>query len=162
MKIFRIAVASLVVLWAVAALAQSDSRASFEKVKSLEGTWVGKSAKGPIEVSFRTTSGGSAVMSEIRAADEDMISMFHLDGDRLLMTHYCAAGNQPRMQATASPDGKTFTFDFIDGTNLTLAAGHMQRMVLTILDESHHSEDWTFLQPDGKEHREHFDLQRKS
>ena len=46
-------------------------------------------------------------MSEIDGHD-DMISMLHLDADRLLMTHYCGAGNQPRMQAEASSDGKTF------------------------------------------------------
>ncbi len=160
MKLRRFSVAMLVVLLAAAAVAQSDAKASFEKLKSLEGTWVGKSTKGPLAVSFRTTSGGTAVMSEIRAPQEDMISMFHMDGDRLLMTHYCAAGNQPRMQAQASPDGKTFTFEFIDGTNLSANTGHMQRMVLTVIDETHHTEDWTFVQ-DGKEVREHFDLQRK-
>jgi hypothetical protein len=91
-----------------------------------------------------------------------MISMFHMDGKRLLMTHYCAAGNQPRMQAQASPDGKTLTFEFVDATNLDSPdAGHMQRMVLTMIDENHHTEDWTFVNH-GKEMHEHFDLQRKS
>ena len=71
----------------------------------------------PVEVDYRVTSNGSALMSEIKGK-EDMISMFHLDGDRVLMTHYCGAGNQPRMVASASPDGKTFTFDFLDATNL--------------------------------------------
>ena len=68
-------------------------------------------------------------MSEIKGK-EDMITMFNLDGDRLLMTHYCACGNQPRMVASASPDGKTITFDFLDATNLaTPDAGHMNRLV---------------------------------
>jgi hypothetical protein len=162
MKAFRIAVASLVVLFAVAALAQSDAHASFEKLKSLQGTWTGKNSQGqPLQVVFRTTSAGSAIMSEIEGK-EDMISMFHLDGDRLMMTHYCGAGNQPRMRAQASPDGKTFTFDFFDGTNIVPPnAGHMRHMVLTILDENHHTEDWTFVQEDGKQLSEHFDLQRK-
>ena len=38
-------------------------------------------------------------MSEIKGK-EDMISMFNLDGDRVVLTHYCAAGNQPRMVAS--------------------------------------------------------------
>jgi hypothetical protein len=92
--------------------------------------------------------------------DEDMISMFHIDNDRVLMTHYCAAGNQPRMQASMSPDGKTITFTFLDATNLAgPKAGHMEHLVITMPDVDHHSEDWTFVQ-DGKETREHFDLAR--
>jgi hypothetical protein len=162
MKTFKISLA-LLMLFSMAAAAQSDSRASFAAIKSLQGAWVGRNPKGQsLEVSFRTTSGGSAVMSEIRSPEEDMISMFHMDGKRLLMTHYCAAGNQPRMQAQASPDGKTLTFEFVDATNLDSPdAGHMQRMVLTMIDENHHTEDWTFVNH-GKEMHEHFDLQRKS
>ena len=163
MKKSRIALPLLVVLFSIAAAAQSDAGASFDKIKSLDGTWVGKNSKGQsFEVTFRTTSGGSAVMSEIQAPGEDMITMFHMDRGRLLMTHYCAAGNQPRMQAKTSPDGNTFTFEFLDATNLdSPAAGHMHRMVLTVIDKNHHTEDWTFLQ-DGKEMKEHFELQRKS
>ena len=117
----------------------------------------------PLQVSFKVVSGGSAVMSEIHGhGPENMISMFHLDGpNRLLMTHYCGAGNQPRMQASVSPDGKTITFTFVDATNLASPdAGHMQRMVLTMLDDNHHTEEWTFVDH-GKEMKELFDLRRK-
>jgi hypothetical protein len=93
---------------------------------------------------------------------EDMISMIHMDGDRLLLTHYCEAGNQPRMSATASPDGKTITFNFLDATNLSSPdAGHMNRVIFTFVDANHHTEDWQFLDH-GKERVEHFDLQKKS
>ncbi|HEY3972290.1 MAG TPA: hypothetical protein VGM18_04750 [Candidatus Sulfotelmatobacter sp.] len=91
-----------------------------------------------------------------------MISMFNLDGpDKLLMTHYCAVGNQPRMQASVSPDGKTITFTYVGATNLaTPDAGHMQQMVLTVLDDNHHTEDWIFVDH-GKEMKQFFDLRRK-
>ena len=99
-------------------------------------------------------------MSEIQG-EEDMITMFHLDGDRLLLTHYCGAGNQPRMKATASPDGKTITFDFVDATNLASPQiGHMHRVIFSFPDADHHTEEWIFLQ-DGKEARERFELQRQ-
>jgi len=162
MKAYRTATALLLVMFAVYALAQSGAQASFEKLKTLQGTWTGKNSQGdPLQVVFRATSAGSAILSEI-VGKEDMISMFHMDVDRLMMTHYCGAGNQPRMVAKASPDGKTFTFDFLDGTNIVPpTTGHMQHMVLTIVDENHHSEDWTFVQEDGKKLSEHFDLQRK-
>ncbi len=116
-------------LAACAALAQWDAQKSFDRLKSLVGSWRGKDADGkPVETSFRNTAGGSALMSEITTGDEDMISMIHLDGDRLLLTHYCPAGNQSRMKASVSPDGKTIMFDFIDATNLSSSeAGHRNR-----------------------------------
>ena len=161
MKSLRYFVAAVTLL-ACAAVAASglDAKTSFAAVKSLTGSWEGKTADGkPVKVSYRVTAGGSAVMSEIMG-DEDMITMFHLDGERLLMTHYCGAGNQPRMVATASPDGKVLTFDFVDGTNLDSAhPGHMQRLVLTMVDDNHHTEEWDFG-GGGKEMKEVFELQR--
>ncbi|MGA7907129.1 MAG: hypothetical protein WCA16_06945 [Candidatus Sulfotelmatobacter sp.] len=161
-KSIRIAVATVAVLASAAALAQSDAQKSFNQLKSLAGTWEGKTAEGnAVQVSFRETAGGSALMSEIMGR-EDMITMFHLDGpNRLLMTHYCGAGNQPRMQASPSPDGKTITFDFVDATNLASPdAGHMSRLVVAMLDANHHTEEWTFTDH-GKGMKQFFDLQRK-
>ncbi len=146
------------------ALAQTDAQRAFNAIKNLPGTWEQKRADGQtLQVTYKVVSGGSAVMSEIMGmGPEDMITMFHLDGsNKLMMTHYCGAGNQPRMVASASPDGKTFTFTYVDATNLaTPDAGHMETMVLTVFDENHHTEAWTFLDH-GKETQEFFDLRRK-
>jgi hypothetical protein len=162
MKSLRAAFAVLLALLATAAFAQSDSHAAFEKLKSLEGTWAGKGSEGQsLTVTFRTTSAGSAIMSEIQGP-ENMISMFHLDGDRLMLTHYCATGNQPRMIGTMSADGRTLTFNFLDATNvLSSQPGHMQGVVLTMLDPNHHTEEWSFLAKDGSTHHETFDVQRQ-
>jgi hypothetical protein len=160
MKSLRIAVSILFVLAATVAVAQSDAKATFERLKSLNGIWEGKTSNGaPFKITFRTISGGSAVLSEI-TGEENMVTMFHVDNDRVLATHYCAAGNQPRMQASMSPDGKTITFSFVDATNMaTPKAGHMDHLVITIPDADHHSEEWTFLQ-DGKEMKEQFTMTR--
>ena len=161
MKSLRVLLSLLLVALATTAFAASDVQTAFEKLKSLEGAWAGKADDGrSVQVSNRVISGGSVVMSEIQ--NENMISMFHLDGDRLLMTHYCSAGNQPRMQGTISPDGKTITFNFLDATNLLSSQpGHMQRLVVTILDDNHHTEEWDFLDKAGTvHHHELFDLQR--
>jgi len=163
MKVLRIALSLGLLLAATAALSQTAAQKSYDQLKSLDGIWEGKNSKGePLHVSFRDTAGGSALMSEIMGeGHHDMVSMIHLDGpNRLLMTHYCGAGNQPRMAATTSPDGKTITFDFFDATNLsTPDAGHMQRVVIALLDANHHTEDWTF-NDHGKEMKELFDLRR--
>src|SRR5262249_48561148 len=138
---------------------------SFNQLKVLTGAWSGKTSEGkPVDVTFRDTAGGSAFISEIRSANhghEDMVSMINMDGpNRIMLTHYCSAGNQPRMAATGSPDGKTLTFDFIDATNLASPdSGHMQRVVFTMLDANHHTEEWDFV-GEGKEKKEVFDLRR--
>ena len=161
MKAFRYAVTIAIVLCGCA-LAQSNAQKSFDTLKALAGSWEGKNNQGQtIRVSFRETAGGSALLSEIHGhGPENMISMFHLDGDRLLMTHYCGAGNQPRMKGTLAPDGKSVVFDFIDATNLASPdAGHMHHVVFTMPDADHHTEEWTFLDH-GKEMKELFTLQR--
>jgi hypothetical protein len=164
MKSIRMAVPFAMLLAAVLAVAQSGAEKEFTQLKSLSGTWEGKTSKGEsTQVQFKVTGNGSALMSEILGHHDDMISMFHLDGpDKLLMTHYCGAGNQPRMKATTSTDGKTITFDFLDATNLDgKQAGHMRHLVIALVDENHHTEEWTFAAANGGEMKELFDLWRK-
>jgi len=161
MKTVRLATTLMFVLVTSVAFAASAAQKSFEDLKALDGTWEGTVKNGqPVEVDYRVTSNGSALMSEIKGK-EDMISMFNLDGSRIMMTHYCSSGNQPRMVASASPDGKTFTFAFIDGTNLaTPDAGHMSRLIISMPDANHHTEEWIY-NDHGKEMKEVFDLWRK-
>ncbi|MGA8030357.1 MAG: hypothetical protein WB992_24705 [Bryobacteraceae bacterium] len=160
-KLTRILIAATIALSAACALAQTDAERAFTAIKNMPGTWGGTSVEGPVTVTFKVTSGGSAVMSEI-LGKEDMISMFHMDNHRLLLTHYCAVGNQPRMQAAVSPNGKVITFTYVDATNLgTPDAAHMQQMILTVIDDNHHTEEWVFA-GQGKEHKVLFDLHRKA
>jgi hypothetical protein len=163
-KLTRTTIAIVALFAASVAFAQTDAQKSFDQIKTLTGSWEGTANGKPLDVSFSDLSNGSAVMSEIHGGgpEHHMVSMFHLDGaDRLLITHYCSVGNQPRMLASASPDGKTFTFTYLDATNLANPdAGHMQKLVIAVLDNNHHTEDWTFLDH-GKEMKQFFDLRRK-
>lgn len=158
----RIAILTLI-LAATAAWAQSNARKEFDQIRALQGEWVGKTQQGmDVSVGFRETAGGSAILSEIHGhGPENMVSMIHMDNDRLMMTHYCGAGNQPRMVASPSPDGKSITFTFIDATNLASPkTGHMEKVIFTMPDADHHIEEWTFVQ-DGKVTKEIFELHRK-
>ena len=163
MKLRKIAIAAatlIVVLSASFVMAESVGRKTFDQLKGMEGNWAGKNQQGqPIQVTFRMTAGGSALMSEIHGhGPENMITMFHLDGDRLLMTHYCGAGNQPRMKVISS-DAKSVSFEFMDGTNIGPGDGHMQHVTFTQPDANHHVEGWIFLDH-GKEMKEVFTLER--
>jgi hypothetical protein len=150
----------LVALIACTFAAASDARQSFDQLKALEGNWAGKGWEGrPVSISFRMTSSGSALMSEIQErGPENMVTMIHLDGDRLLLTHYRGAGNQPRMKLIdATP--KSLTFEFFDGTNIGPGDGHMQRVTFTQPDATHQVEEWVFLDH-GQEHTEIFTLEK--
>lgn len=142
------------------AFAEADPHKAFDMLKGLEGKWVRTNTEGkPLEVTFRMTAGGSALLSEIHGhGPENMITMFHMDGDRLIMTHYCGAGNQPRMKVV-SADAKSVSFEFFDGTNIGPESGHMQHLTITQPDANHHVEEWVFVDH-GKEMKESFALER--
>jgi hypothetical protein len=172
----RIALSVLFVLVAAAAFAadtaavQSDAQKSFDKLKTLEGSWEGRVTTVPpnpdienksVQATLRVTSMGNAIMHEMRGAGrpDDPITMLYLDGDRLLLTHYCDAGNRPRMTGKMSPDGKTVEFDFLDVAGGT-QYGRMDHAVFTVIDANHHTEDWTYMEPGDKPMHAHIDLQR--
>jgi hypothetical protein len=159
MKVCRLIL--LVLLLSAAALAQSDAAKAFDKMKLLAGTWEGKTADGhAVSEKFQVMSAGGSLMSDLNA-EEAMTSMFYLDGDRLMMTHFCPSKNQPRMKATISPDGSTITFDFLDATNLATAeTGHMHRAIYILSAPDSLAEEWTWRQS-GKESKERFELHRK-
>ena len=158
MKYKHILTLGLALVLSLPASAQSDAQKSFDKLKALAGSWDGTMEGAPLHVSLRVTSMGSAIMHEIKGGGpEDPITMLTVDGDRLLLTHYCDAGNRPRMTGKMSPNGKTVEFELKDISGSTEM--HMHHSVFTIIDDNHHTEDWTFMMGDKPMHA-HFDLQR--
>lgn len=84
---------------------------------------------------FRVTAGGSAVHETIFPGSKmEMVSVYHLDRGRLLMTHYCVLGNQPRMKLnTRKSTARELVFDFDGGTNLDPRRDHhMHSMRVTL------------------------------
>jgi len=135
---------------------------AFEQIKTLAGEWEGTSSGRPVRTSFHVVANGSAVLNMLEPSGEpEMVSVFHLDGPALMVTHYCSAGNQPRMVARASYDPTLISFRFKDITNLSSpTAGHMRQVVLKVTDADHHRQEWTFRQ-DGKYHTAVFEFTRK-
>ena len=101
----RIAPSVLFVLMSLCTLtfAQSDAQKSFDKLKTLAGSWEGRVTSVPlnpdienklVQATLRVTSMGNAIMHEMTGAGrpDDPITMLYLDGDRLLLTHYCEIG----------------------------------------------------------------------
>ncbi|MGA8152851.1 MAG: hypothetical protein WB952_18015 [Terriglobales bacterium] len=162
MKLARKAVIPMLILASTTLFAQTDAQRILGRFKAMAGTWEGKSPGGDTnQVTYQLMAGGTAVMGEIHNGSGEMTSLFYVDGDRLLMTHFCPSGNQPRMIATISPDLKVVSFDFLDATNLpTPTAGHMHRAVYLFSDDDHYSEEWTWKQ-EGRGAKFHYEMQRK-
>ncbi len=131
---------------------QSKAQASYDKLKTLVGEWEGTASNGkPANVSYKLMSGGSALVETLTAGGEEtMVTIYHLDGDRLMVTHYCAAGNQPRMVgAPDSNNPNVITFKFLDATNLSSSeAGHMRSLVVTLVDKEHFTQQWSWREKD--------------
>ncbi|MFL6228934.1 MAG: hypothetical protein ACJ741_09150 [Pyrinomonadaceae bacterium] len=107
---------------------------------------------GTVNLTIRVTSTGNAVLHEVTGAGrpDDPITVFYVEGERLLLTHYCDAGNRPRMGGKMSPDGKTIDFTFVDISGST-QKGYMSRAVLGMIDADHHTEAWAYVLPDGRQ-----------
>jgi len=129
----------------------SDAQKAFDIMKTLTGSWEGTIMGLSTHITIRVTSSGNAIMHEATGPGrpDNPITMFYLDGDRLLLTHYCDAGNRPRMVGRISPDGKAVEFDFLDVSGNT-QRGMMNHMVFTVIDANHHSEAATYALPGNK------------
>jgi hypothetical protein len=162
-------VSILLTFAAAAAFGQSDAKTSFDKLKSLAGVWDGRMHTDPVmkdvegtsaRVTMRVTSMGNAMIHEITSSvrPDDPITMFYIDDGKLLLTHYCDAGNRPRMTAAMTPDGK-IDFEFLDVAG-PLKYGHMHHGTFTFVDADHHIEDWTYMMPGDKPVHAHVELTR--
>ena len=139
---------------------------SFDKMKTLDGAWVGNMLDGgkeyPATTRFTMVSDGSALMSWLgEGTPYEMVTVFHMDGPRLMATHYCAAHNQPRMVAAPSGDPNRVAFKFMDGTNIGPNDGHMQEVVFIFDGPDHHIQEWTSMDNHGKLSTGRFDFRRK-
>jgi hypothetical protein len=142
----------------ITSVAFAATNPGLEKLKSLTGDWKGTTPDGEsFTVSYQVISGGSAVLERLNKPD--MVTTYYLDGNNLMLTHYCMANNQPRMKA-GSLDGNKLQFQFVDATNLASSeAAHMHNMVLTFEDANHIQQDWTWSDK-GKMETHSFKLER--
>ena len=138
---------------ATAQSTDSDAKKAFEKMKTLAGSWQGTVMDIPINFTLRAASSGTAILHEGDTSrggpPKHEITMFYVEGDRLLSTHYCDAGNRSRWEGKMSPDGKAIEFSFLDVAGST-RGGYLKDMVITIIDADHHIVAFTFVMPDGK------------
>lgn len=147
-----------------AAPPESKGTSAMERMKSLEGVWEGKDPEGnAVTISYKLVSAGSSVEETIdhgKMGHDAMVTMYHLDGDKLMMTHYCSMGNQPRMRSKGLLSGR-LDFSYVDATNLKSPAEHrMTRLVMSFPDGDHFVQEWTSKEG-AREHVGRFEFTRK-
>ncbi len=150
------------VLAAEMGMPPAKSSPAFDQLKMLVGNWEapmpdGKTAK----ASYELVSAGSCLMERLDAPDgASMVTMYHLEGSRLVMDHYCAMNNVPHMRATSSPDGKRISFTFASGTNMAVASDpHMHALKVDLQDADHFTQEWS-MRSKGKDQPAVFRFQR--
>lgn len=162
------ALAAFPALAADPAPAPAAAAASFDKLKALAGDWVdvdgGFGMKDQVAVTYRLTGNGSAVVETLFAGTPtEMMTVYHKDGDHVVLTHYCSGGNQPRMRAKTAA-GNVLAFEFDGGTNIDPAKDahmHASRMEILSADEIKGEwQGWAGGKPDGA-HVARYHLKRK-
>jgi len=143
----------------------SKPSAGFTRLSPLVGEWEGQSPDGKaVHVSYQLVSGGTALLERLQTGtDPEMVTVYAPDGDRVAVTHFCSAGNQPQMETgPLGADAKDFSFEFIRATNLAApTAGHMHHLTVSLVDDTHFTEEWTW-EENGSAHTALFHFTRKA
>jgi hypothetical protein len=166
---------NLSILLALAALASlehgpaGDASEAFTRLRLLQGSWRGtytwtgaRTESGKMTATYRLTGNGSALIEDLAVGEQpSMTSAYHLDKGDLRMTHYCGAGNQPRLKAGSIDLTKNLIrFDFVDITNLpTPDFPHVHGFTIRLVDGDHIELEFAFIGK-GKESVEHIALTR--
>ncbi|HEX9728632.1 MAG TPA: hypothetical protein VGA37_09015 [Gemmatimonadales bacterium] len=139
----------------------SSATQAFERLRSLAGAWTfrdsleqGSVSARPLTVtgtvSYALVSNGTTIQETVNGPDHDtaeMISMIRVDGDRLVLDHYCSAGNQPRL-VSRGLEGNQVRFVFESGTGLASSGtGHIHAATFTFLPAGGFESHWTWLEP---------------
>lgn len=136
------------------AVAGERTVAGFEKIRALVGEWEATLPDGkPMRVTYEEINGG-AIEERYRSEDPmwwNMSTVYHLDNDRIMMSHYCSWGNHPRMTVTV-PDGAidTLDFRFLDMTYTRPDNGYMKDVSFQFRDKNHFTHRWVWHEK-GKE-----------
>lgn len=137
----------------------SPAAQAFERIKTIAGRWTfrdsveGASTRPAVVagiVSYTLVSNGTTIQETVSGPDHDvanMISMIRVDGDRLVLDHYCSSGTQPRLVSTGLEDNR-IRFVFESGTGLaSLATGHIHAATFTFLPDGGFESRWTWQEP---------------
>lgn len=127
---------------------KSRSAIAFERLTSLVGEWKGVQDGTEVKLTYTLTANGSALMEEFKPKDGPvMITMFSVDGDHLIATHYCSARNQPQMATEPIMEPKTnrLAFSLVRVTGMTTPDDwHNTGLAMLLEDNEHLTQEWKY------------------
>src|SRR6184192_1833542 len=126
---------------------KTKSEEAFDRLATLKGEWRGEQEGVKINLIYTLTANGSALMEEFRPESGPvMVTMFTVDGDHLIATHYCSAKNQPQMVTAAITDAqKPLEFSLARITGLkSQDAWHNTGLTLIQEDSDRLTQEWTY------------------
>ena len=139
------------------AVAGTKSEDAFAKLKTLVGTWSFAAENGKTAtMTYELQANGTALIEN----SGGMITVFHLDGESLMLTHYCMVGNQPRLRATRFDDANSLRFDFVDITGAKTDHGYISGLTFTWIDHDRINANWDYLDKKGVLNTVKFELTR--
>lgn len=142
------------------------AKSGLERFKSLAGEWVDEKDDSPtptVLASYRVVSAGSAVVETLfPGAKHEMVTVYHLDNDALVCTHYCAMGNQPTLECV-SIENNVLIFDERSCANVpNKAAPRMGWAKIDLSDPSRVRTDWRTITDGQRGDEPHaFNLKRR-
>ncbi|HEX7879371.1 MAG TPA: hypothetical protein VF720_08175 [Candidatus Eisenbacteria bacterium] len=145
---------------------QLDAPFAFERMKLLAGTWEGTAGKGdevvPATIRYEVTAGGTVLVQRLFPGSEgEMMTIFNLDGNDLVLTHYDAKGNQPRMRFDAAESASNlYTFRFNGGTNLGKSTKHVHAGTIHFVNANQIKAEWAVYAGSKKVGTSVFELKR--
>jgi hypothetical protein len=131
---------------------KTKSEEAFDRLATLKGEWTGEAFGVKTTLVYSVTANGSALMEQCRPEKgPEMITLFTIDGDHLIATHYCSAKNQPQMATSAIGDAaKPLAFSLVRVTGLK-SPDDFHNTGLTVIqeDNDHLTQEWSY-QSKGK------------
>ncbi|HKB15521.1 MAG TPA: hypothetical protein VKF62_05615 [Planctomycetota bacterium] len=155
-------------LLALAPAGDEPKKASpLDRIKALAGDWVRVGEDGKpterIVSSYKVTAAGTAVVETmLPGSNHEMVTVYHMDGENLMLTHYCAQGNQPRMKAKPGGPADRLEFSCAGGTNMKSEDdAHMHAVTIVFLGPDRLRSEWQYFDKGKNVETAKFDVARK-
>lgn len=151
--IAAIAATIIVCTPASGAVATTDNTTSIStmqlaRIAIMAGEWQVKDHD-LLRIVFEPTAGGTVIIEKWMLGElMHSLTIYHLDGERLIATHYCPQGNQPRLAAAATGESE-IRFSFLDVTGLDTGESFQHDLSFKWNSNGTISRAETYMNPNG-------------
>jgi hypothetical protein len=113
----------------------ADTDATWAELqRALVGHWKATTPDGRgFALTYRLVSNGTALVETFAssASGKETLSVYHRDGSTMMLTHYCAQGNQARLKAVVATRERV-VFGFLDATNVAAEQDVIQQLTVAL------------------------------